>query len=654
MKKIEANDIEAQSADILAHNLSQLNALFPEAFADGRIQFETLRQLLGGAVDESEEKYGLNWHGKRLARQISLTPSTGTLRPCPDESTEWDSTQNLMIEGDNLEVLKLLQKSYAGKVKLIYIDPPYNTGNDFVYPDNFRNGIANYLELTGQADGGVKMATNTETSGRFHTDWLNMMYPRLRLSRSLLSPDGVIFVSCDDNEVQRLRDLLDEIFGEDNFFSQIIVQSNKRGQTYKDIAKTHEYLLVYGRSEETTLFELAKEGGSLPYEDKLGKFDLWELRNRNPKFGRHNRANLYFPIYVSPTDKDSNGYSKISLEKSERFNVEVTPKNSEGKDGCWRWSKQKILAEDCTSECAVVVGRQKRDGEWNIYEKSRKSTTKAKSLWDETGVISEQGTIELGNLGLKGAFDHPKPLALMEKIVSIGMGENDLALDFFAGSGTTAHAIMAKNANDHGTRRFIMVQLPEPLEVKNKEQEQAISYCEKLGKPKNIAELTKERLRRAGAKIREECPMFSGDNGFRVFRLDESNIRVWSPDASNLAETLLDHHEHILDGRTEADIVYELLLKLGLDLCVPIDSRAIAGKTVGAVGRGVLMLCLAETIAAEEVEALAAGIVAWHKELAPAGDSTVVFRDSAFADDVAKTNMAAILAQNGLENVRSL
>jgi adenine-specific DNA-methyltransferase len=256
--------------------------------------------------------------------------------------------------------------------------------------------------------------------------------------------------------------------------------------------------------------------------------------------------------------------------------------------------------------------------------------------------------------GNSTVFESPKPVGLIQELIRLGTDSGDVVMDFFAGSGTTGHSVIAQNLVDSGSRRFILVQLPEPLEANNSEQRTALDYCDQIGKPRNIAELTKERLRRTVAKIKSENPMYTGDTGFRVFKLDKSNIREWNPDQENLAQTLLDHHEHILDGRTEADIVYELLLKLGLDLCVTLESRTVADKTVGAVGGGVLMLCLAETISANEVEMVAAGMVAWHKELAPAGDSTVVFRDSAFADDVAKTNMTAILAQNGLDNVRSL
>ena len=359
------------------------------------------RQLLGGAVDESEEKYGLNWHGKRRARQLALTPSAGTLRPCPEDSVDWETTQNLMIEGDNLEVLKLLQKSYAGKVKLIYIDPPYNTGKDFVYPDDYRDNMQNYLKLTGQIDDEKRWkSSNTEASGRFHTDWLNMIYPRIKLARNLLKVDGLIAVSVDDTEVANMRKVLDEVFGEDQFQAQIIIQSNKRGQTYKQIAKTHEFLIIYSKYENVELNELEKRDSSLPFSDSLGPFDLWELRNRNPKFGRHNRPNLFFPIYVHENSLDECGYSKVSLTDDGEDSISVYPINSKGEDGCWRWGKDKISKIDLSSDSPVLVARKRRDGEWNVYQKSRKNTTKPKSIWLDTQFINEQGTIELGRLGM--------------------------------------------------------------------------------------------------------------------------------------------------------------------------------------------------------------------------------------------------------------
>jgi adenine-specific DNA-methyltransferase len=655
MQKITARSPESQSANPIAENIERLKALFPEAFREGKVDFDVLRQLLGGAVDEREEKYGLNWHGKRKARQLALTPSMGTLRPCPEESVDWDTTQNLMIEGDNLEVLKLLQKSYAGKVKLIYIDPPYNTGKDFVYPDNFHDSIQNYLEITGQVDGnGHRLSANTEASGRFHTDWLNMMYPRLKLARNLLRNDGVIAVSIDDNEVGNLRRLLDETFGEEQFQAQVVVQSNKRGQTYKQIAKTHEFLIIYSKSEELEINELEKDSEALPFNDSIGPFDLWELRNRNPKFGRFNRPNLFFPIYALPEETDECGYARISLTRACSRTVEVLPLNSKGEEGCWRWGKDKINSYDLGVTSPVLVAKQRRDGEWNIYEKSRKSTTKVKSIWSDTEFINEQGTVELGRLGMGDVFGHPKPVALIQRCLFLATGPDDLILDCFTGSGTSGHALIAQNAVDSGKRRYILVQLPEPLDPSNGDQKAAAEFCDQLGKPRNIAELTKERLRRAGRKTKDENPMFAGDLGFRVFKLDTSNIRAWDPDRSDIPTSLLESTEHIKPDRSERDVLFELLLKLGLDLTGPIDAKTIGGKTVHSIGAGSLFVCLAPRIARDDIEPLALGIVAWHRELNPAGETQVVFRDSAFADDVAKTNLAAILQQNGLENVRSL
>jgi adenine-specific DNA-methyltransferase len=635
MNKIEANDPEAQSADIVADNLTRLQSLFPEAFAEGKVRFDTLRQLLGGAVDEADEKYGLNWHGKRRARQMALTPSTGTLRPCPDESVDWDTTQNLMIEGDNLEVLKLLQKSYTSKVKLIYIDPPYNTGKDFVYPDDFRDGIANFLELTGQIEGGERLKANADTSGRFHTDWLSMMYPRLRLARNLMADDAVMVVSIDDNEVHNAKLMLDEIFGSENFLAEIVwekMYTTKNDSSH--FSQCHEYLLVYAKNYEIC------DIGLLPRTDEM---DARYVNSDNDPRGPWKPI----PLYAQGETK-SGRYPVVSPNTGKEH---LPPPDSH-----WRFSEAETIR--MIADKQIYFGK---DGtsQPNIkrYLTDVQQGAKAKTIWKHNEVGSnDSAKRELRDLynGDSIPFSFPKPTSLIGQILQLTTKENDLILDFFAGSGTTGHAVFEKNLVDGGVRRFILVQLPEPLDSNVKEQNIAASFCSSNGLALNLAELTKDRLRRAQKKVRVENPMFSGDCGFRVFNLDASNIRSWNPNSENLAQTLLDHHEHILEGRTEADLVYELLLKLGLDLCVPIESRTVAGKTVGAVGGGVLMLCLAEKISAKEVEAVAAGIVSWHKELDPAGESTVVFRDSAFVDDVAKTNMAAILAQNGLENVRSL
>src|SRR3989304_6000940 len=521
----EPKKMDLRSMDITEEHKARLKELFPHVFNEDKIDFERLRQTLGEDIDTGLERFGLTWPGKSECMKIIQQPSIGTLKPCKEESVNFDTTENLFIEGDNLEVLKLLQKSYYGKVKMICIDPPYNTGKEFIYPDKFSESLETYLAYTGQVDAeGKKFSTNTETDGRFHSKWLNMMYPRLFLARNLLRDDGLIFISIDDHEVSNLRKMCDEIFGEENFESSIIVQSNKRGQTYKDIAKTHEFILIYTKTSDVEIGEIEKSGESLRFEDSIGKYDLWELRNRNPKFGKHNRPNLYFPIYISSVELDESGYSKVSIIKQGTFTIEVLPKNSEGDDSCWRWGKEKLVSEDLSSKTAVIVARQKRNGEWNIYQKSRKSSTKAKSIWDETSVISEQGTIQLGELGLSAFFDHPKPLELVKKALQIGTKDSDIILDFFSGSGTTAHAVFDLNKQDGGNRKFIMVQLPEPC-VEGSEAFKA-GY-------QTIADVGKERIRRVIKKIQEESKGqldFQGskmDLGFKVFKLDQSNFKIW-------------------------------------------------------------------------------------------------------------------------------
>ncbi|MET3123943.1 adenine-specific DNA-methyltransferase [Oxalobacteraceae bacterium GrIS 2.11] len=675
MQKIEATNPEAKSGDIVAGNIEQLKALFPELISEGAggvaINVEVLKALVGDkTVTDTDEKYGLNWHGKRRARQLALTPSTGTLRPCVDDSVDWNTTQNLMIEGDNLEVLKLLQKSYAGKVKLLYLDPPYNTGKDFVYLDNFEDNIKNYLELTGQAEGGQKITSNAETSGRFHTDWLNMMYPRLKLARALLRRDGVVFISIDDRELSHLRTLANEVFGEENFVATVTVVNNMKGRNDKKyVAACHEYVVIYAGAEfKSNGLPLTEEQrAAFKYTDDRGfKYALRDLRKRGGPDRREDRPNMFFPIFW---DEASGG---CSLERNNATDVEIIPLKGDGAEGCWRWGIDKIKAHldwmhpkrsDRTGRLDVehriyldasIAIDDDEDDDDDDEEGAIERTSKPKSVWFGGQFSSDSGKRALKELLPGGTFDFPKSIDFIRTCVLLGTSGSDIVLDLFAGSGATAQAVMQQNSIDGQFRRFVCVQLPEPLSPAEKAQKAGAALCDKLGLPRNIAELTKERLRRAAAKVKADNPMFAGDTGFRVFKLDNSNIRAWNPDRDNLEKTLLDHEEHILPGRTEADIVYELLLKLGLDLCVPMESRSIAGKTVGSIGGGVLMTCLTDKITSDDVEPLAQGIVAWHKENAPAGDTTCIFRDSAFADDVAKTNLAVILEQYGIQNVRSL
>jgi len=545
--------------------VEELKTIAPEAFADGKINWDVLRTALGDNLETETagtEHFGLSWPGKREARRLASIPSTGTLIPAKGEGIDEEKTHNIFIEGDNLEVLKLLQKSYAGQVKMIYIDPPYNTGKDFIYHDDFSQPLENYLSLTGQKSAeGVTLATNPESSGRFHSSWLSMIYPRLRVARQLLDENGIIFVSIDDNEIQNLRQVMNEVFGEENFQSVIVVQSNKRGQTYKQIAKTHEYILIYTNDPSSELYELEKTESALPFKDSIGEFDLWELRNRNPKFGKFNRPNLYFPIYLAPSLTDESGFAKVSLTKDENYKIEVFPLNSVGRESCWRWGKLKVNSSDLTSNTPIIVARQKRDGNWNIYEKARKSTTKVKSIWDETEVISEQGTVELGALGLGGTFDHPKPVALIKKCLQIATDKQGIVLDFFAGAATTAQALLQQNAEDGGTRRFILVQIPEPIEANS---------SSKSSDFQTMADIGKERIRRVISKMKIEKT--KGDLGFKVFKLNHSNYKAWEDykgeDVKQL-EMLFDGSEiPLVEDWTPESLLTEVMLIQGF----PLDS----------------------------------------------------------------------------------
>jgi len=635
MKNIVAGDPGTCSMNAVAGNLDRLRALFPETFTEGQVDFDTLRQLLGDSVDDGEEKYGLSWRGKRRARQLALTPSTGTLRPCPEDSVDWDTTKNLIVEGDNLEVLKLLQKSYAGKVKMIYIDPPYNTGKDFVYPDDYRNSLRNYLELTGQAGrGATNMSSNTETSGRFHTNWLNMMYPRLRIARQFLRDDGIMIVSISDSEMHNLRQMLDEIFGVENFMACILWNSTKSVTNTALVSVSHTYNLIFARNIEYFVsnrshFRLSerKSGFANPDNDPRGpwKADPFQVGGERP--------NQMYPIKNPNTGKI----------------YRPNPGNS--------WKNELKKFQELLADGRIVFGTTGNAGPQRkrflseAEERGMVSTT----WWNDLDTTTH-ATKSLKVLMGESVFDNPKPVSLVRKFMELGIHDaaESIVMDFYAGSGTTGQAVLEQNLLDRGSRRYVLIQLPEPLCTENRDQRIAAAYCDTLGKPRNIAELTKERLRRVAKKILEENPTFQGDLGFRAFKLDTSSIKAWDTRPVDLENALLSALDHIEPNRSECDILHELLLKLGLELCTPTETRTIAGKSVHSVGAGVLMACLSDSISREDVEPLAFGISSWHEALSPARESTVVFLDSAFADDVAKINLAETLKQCGLGNVRSL
>lgn len=626
MKKLTADDPETKSPDIKAENIATLRTLFPELVTEGAngvaVNIDVLKQLVGDkTVTDADEKYGLNWHGKKLARQLALTPSTGTLRPCPEESVDWDTTQNLMIEGDNLEVLKLLQKSYAGKVKLIYIDPPYNTGKDFVYPDNFQDSIKNYLELTGQTDeGGKKLSANTEASGRFHTDWLNMMYPRLKLARNLLREDGALLVSIGDREVGSLLALMNDIFGEENQIGVFSWKSRAKPTNAGDakfrVQRVAEYIIAYGRKpgDELLLNVNSSKTRTYPHEDVDGKYRTTTILTSNR--GMFRRETMRFEAGGYKPDEDN------------------------------RWKAGKVLIDDLFRRNRISFNDDGIPIEKKYEHEETDPLYPVYSFVDPdlTGT-AEDGKSDLNELvGNQHGLDTVKPVQLLKYLTSTFTDKCDLIMDFFAGSGTTGQSLFELNIEDISSRKFILVQFPEPMDSE---------------RFPTIADITKERLCQAGKKIKRENPLFSGDLGFRVFKLASSNIRAWNSDRNYLAYTLEASIEHLKSYRTDQDILFELLLKLGLDLCVPIETKRIEEGAkqvheIHSIGGGSLFVCLSSVIPLADVERLALGLVAWHQDLKPAGDTTIVFRDSAFADDVAKTNLTAILQQYGLENVRSI
>jgi adenine-specific DNA-methyltransferase len=611
--------------------IERLKQLFPECVSEGQVDFDRLRATLGDAdALAGDDAYTFTWAGKQEAFRAIQTPSGASLAPAPDESVHWDATQHLFIEGENLEVLKLLYKSYFGKVKMIYIDPPYNTGNDFIYRDDYSEPRRAYLEKTGQMDAeGNVLTSNPEASGRYHSDWLTMMYPRLFLARQLLREDGVIFVSIDDHEVHNLRLMLNEIFGEENFFTTIVVRSNKRGQTYKQISKTHEYVLVYTKSPDVEINELPKRGkrDDLNFVDEIGHFNVRELRNRNPKFGRFNRPNLFYPMYVDPNTVDQDGFSPVALEKHQGFQIEVLPLNSSGEESCWRWGRDLVRENiDSTTLTSNVVARQKRSGAYGIYEKYRKTTYKAKSIWLEKGVITEKGTIEMGALGLSDYFDFPKPQYLVRKLLMLGTEAGDTVIDFFAGSCTTAQAVLALNREDKGNRRFIMVQFPELTPPDSLAHRDGFE---------SIADIGKERIRRVIASMQDEDkdgqialdlhpdeggPQNVEDLGFKVFKLAPSTFHQWEPPEDKEARELRDQLSLFDRGLKEnADpchVIYEVILKLGYSLNSSIKPLDLASNRVFKVtdsGRGSqetggnpphFYICLDDAVATATLDAL--------------------------------------------------
>jgi adenine-specific DNA-methyltransferase len=455
----------------------------------------------------AQESYGLNWHGKRRARELALTPSSATLLPCPDESVDWDTTQNLMIEGDNLDVLKLLQKNYAGKVRLIYIDPPYNTGKDFVYADNFRDSLKNYQQLTG---------VNPETNGRFHTDWLNMMYPRLLLARGLLAANGVLLISIGDEELHTLRVLCDEVFGEENFCGMFVWEKKKKPSFLdRNMGSVTDYILAYARNRSLSPAFAAgavKDGKKYPFNNAGNGVGVLSFPARSVRFGCADQT-------IKAQDMSVGNIQTVLLD--DVHIVGATNANPFRLQGEWRYSQAKL--DDLVAAGADIV-ISKIPFRPNCVKRSTEVKKTANLLsYRVNGVpTNEDATAEMRQTFGADVMSYPKPSGLLKYLIRAVSADDDIVMDFFAGSGTTAAGTLLQNLEDGARRRYLLVQLPEPLDPDNKAQKVAAAYCKQLGKPPNLVELTKERLRRTGAQIRAENPAAAVDLGFRVYKLAAS------------------------------------------------------------------------------------------------------------------------------------
>ena len=631
MKKMKMH-----SPNLTQENIAYIRKRFPGCVAEARgtygklklsIDFDQLRQELSESIVEgAQERYHLDWPGKREALLTANTPITKTLRPCRKESINFDTTKNLFVEGDNLEVLKMLQETYLGKIKMIYIDPPYNTGNDLIYEDDLAKSTAHYAKESNQVDEeGNRMVANIESNGRFHSDWLSMMYPRLKLARNVLRDDGVIFISIDDNEQSNLKKLCDEIFGASNFIGQITIQGNPAGRDYGGIARMHDYVLAYQKSDNARIFNLTDHDKKFPFFDEKSGFETRELRNRNITYNKENRPNLYYPFYLNPCDKDSSGFCKISLNSKDGW-IEILPKESQGYKTVWRWGKAKSL-ENLNIN---IVGKPMRDGGYQIVEKYREKSKMARSIWTEKDVNTQKGTLLVKSLFEKKVFDFPKPVKMIEYIVEMGSSNGDIVLDFFAGSSTTAHAVMKLNAKDGYNREFIMVQLPNACDQK--------SDAAKIEYPA-IAEISKERIRRAGKKIIEgECHEgWDKDIGFRVLKVDSSNMKDVYYTPGDIDQGQLEAFtDNIKPDREPEDLLFHVLLDWGVNLSLPIRKETIQGKTVFFVDENALVACFDTGVDEKLVKELA--------RIRPE-PLRMVFRDSGFVSDSVKINVEQFFKQ---------
>lgn len=616
----QPESFDLNSDDIAARKRAELKRLFPEVFNEDKIDLDQLRRVMGDWVDEGTERFGLTWPGKAACMKVIQAPATGALRPDRDESVNFDESENVFIEGDNLEVLKLLQKAYFGKIKMIYIDPPYNTGKEFIYPDKYSESLGTYLSFSGQTDSeGIRFSTNLETSGRFHSNWLNMMYSRLYVARGLLREDGVIFISIDDNELFNLFHICCNIFGEENFIGNIAVVSNLKGRSDDEFfATAHNSLLCFAMPEFEPIGIKVPDGLADDYkeEDADGRrFRVQGLRKRGAGAKRSDRPNMYYEFYVDPETGD------VSLEKSNRFSEMVVPKLSSGEDGRWRWGKS-TASERLVELCGRTVGPEQR---WDIFQidylegSDGVKRVKPKTFWNDSCYSNERGSLQIKDIFGARVFDTPKPIELIQTLVEYSSAsDGDIILDFFAGSASTGAAVAKQNEEDGISRRFILVQLPE--EVADDTEAKAAGYD-------NICQIARDRLRKqTGLK---------GPIHFRSFWLSSSNFNRWDASSDEGVEDLITkikaHARNVEDGE-EAGILFELLLKDGFELTTKVDEASFAGGKVYTVADGAMLICLERSLTKEAIDGLA--------DLAEKKDAArVVCLDAGFqGNDQLKTN----------------
>ena len=634
--------LHMESPDMTAQNIDRIAALFPNCITEmldeerstlekkvykRAVNFELLKQMLSPDVVDGAEAYEFTWVGKKAAIVEANKPVRKTLRPCLEESKNWDTTENLYLEGENLEVLKLLQESYLGKVKMIYIDPPYNTGNDFIYADDFMHSQEEENEQMGMYDEDEnRLFKNTDTNGRFHSDWCSMIYSRLMLARNLLTEDGVIFISIDDNEVENLQKICDEVFGSSNHCGTFVVNSTPNARDYGHIGKMHEYCLFYAKNMEHIQTNMLPDiDKKFKYSDTIGGFNIHPLYNSNEAFHKLNRPNLYYPFFLYLDEKQlisGDEFFNIGLEPKKNC-VEIYPPKSvkNGVQFVWRWGREKAT----TYMNKEIIGYKVGPNEYRIVQKMRHEEKIIRSMLLDTKYSSRRGTAEVEEILNGKVFLFPKPISLIYDFVRVALSEEDCILDFFSGSATTAHAVMQLNAEDGGHRKFIMVQLPEKCDE--------ASEAYKAGY-KNICEIGKERIRRAGDKIKSENPKTAQelDIGFRVFKLDDTNMKdVYYSPKEYSQDMLAGLESNIKNDRTDLDLLFGCLLDWGLPLSLPYKSEQIDDCAVHTYNGGDLIACFDANIPESVV-----------KEIAKRKPLRAVFRDSGFASSPEKINVFEI------------